>query len=232
MTDIRALLQRTADIASDFLESLDDRPIFPRTSAAELREALGGALPDDPTDPKDVVEALAAAADPGIVAMPSGRYFGFVIGGGLPAALAADWLTSTWDQNAGLYVGGPAASVVEQVVREWVCDLLDLPEDASLGLVTGTQMGSVTALAAARFRVLERSGWDVARDGLAGGPRIRVIVGAQRHVTIDRAVRLLGLGAPEVVDADDQGRMKLTALRDALREGDGPTIVCAQAGER
>jgi glutamate/tyrosine decarboxylase-like PLP-dependent enzyme len=231
MTDLRALLQRTADIASDFLESLDDRPIFPRASAAELREALGGALPDDPTDPTDVVEALAAAADPGIVAIPSGRYFGFVIGGGLPAALAADWLTSTWDQNAGLYVGGPAASVVEQVVREWVCDLLGLPEDASLGLVTGTQMGSVTALAAARFRVLERSGWDVARDGLAGGPHIRVIVGAQRHVTIDRAVRLLGLGAPEVVAADDQGRMKLTALRDALREGDGPTIVCAQAGE-
>jgi glutamate/tyrosine decarboxylase-like PLP-dependent enzyme len=117
------------------------------------------------------------------------------------------------------------------VVREWVCDLLGLPEDASLGLVTGTQMGSVTALAAARFRVLERSGWDVARDGLAGGPRIRVIAGAQRHVTIDRAVRLLGLGAPEIVAADDQGRMKLTALRDALRGGDGPTIVCAQAGE-
>jgi glutamate/tyrosine decarboxylase-like PLP-dependent enzyme len=211
MTDIRALLQRTADIASDFLESLDDRPIFPTSSAAELREALGGALPDGPTDPRDVVEDLAATAGPGIVAMPSGRYFGFVIGGGLPAALAADWLTSAWDQNAGLYVCRPAASVVEQVVREWVCDLLGLPEDASLGLVTGTQMGSVTALAAARFRVLERSGWDVARDGLAGGPRIRVIVGAQRHVTIDRAVRLLGLGALEIVAADDQGRIKLTA---------------------
>jgi len=196
-----------------------------------LHEALGGALPDGPTDPRRVLDELAAAADPGIVAMPSGRYFGFVIGGGLPAALAADWLTSTWDQNAGLYVGGPAASVVEQVVREWVCGLLGLPEDASLGIVTGTQMGSVTALAAARFRVLERSGWDVARDGLAGGPRIRVIVGAQRHVTIDRAVRLLGLGTPEVVAADDQGRMKPAALRDALRGGDGPTIVCAQAGE-
>jgi glutamate/tyrosine decarboxylase-like PLP-dependent enzyme len=231
MTDIRALLQRTADLAASFLESLDDRPIFPRTSAAELREALGGPLPDGPTDPEEVVEALAAAADGGIVAMPSGRYFGFVIGGGLPAALAADWLTSAWDQNAGLYVGGPAASVVEQVVHEWVCDLLGLPEHASLGLVTGTQMGSVTALAAARFRVLERSGWDVARDGLAGGPDIRVLVGAQRHVTIDRALRLLGLGAPEVVGADAQGRLDVAALRDALREGDRPTIVCAQAGE-
>jgi glutamate/tyrosine decarboxylase-like PLP-dependent enzyme len=231
MTDIRALLRRTADIASDFLESLDDRPVFPQTSAAELRDALGGPLPAGPTDPQDVIEDLAAAADPGIVAMASGRYFGFVIGGGLPAALAADWLTSAWDQNAGLYVGGPSASVVEQVVREWVCDLLGLPEDASLGLVTGTQMGSVTALAAARFRVLERSGWDVGRDGLAGGPRIRVLVGAQRHVTVDRALRLLGLGAPEVVAADDQGRMNVTALREALRGGDGPTIVCAQAGE-
>jgi glutamate/tyrosine decarboxylase-like PLP-dependent enzyme len=231
MTDIRALLRRTADIASDFLESLDDRPVFPRTSAAELREALGGPLPDGPNDPKDVIEDLATAADPGIVAMPSGRYFGFVIGGGLPAALAADWLASAWDQNAGLYVGGPAASVVEQVVREWVCDLLGLPEDASLGLVTGTQMGSVTALAAARFRVLERSGWDVGRDGLAGGPHIRVLVGAQRHVTVDRALRLLGLGAPEVVAADDQGRMDVTSLCLALHAGDGPTIVCAQAGE-
>jgi glutamate/tyrosine decarboxylase-like PLP-dependent enzyme len=231
MTDMRALLQRTAELASDFLESLDDRPIFPTASAAELREALGGSLPDEPTDPEDVLERLAAAADRGIVAIPSGRYFGFVIGGGLPAALAADWLTSAWDQNAGLYVGGPAASVVEQVVREWVTDLLGLPDDASLGLVTGTQMGSVTALAAARFRLLERAGWDVARDGLAGGPRIRVVVGAQRHVTIDRALRLLGLGTPEVVAADDQGRMNVTALREALRNGGRPTIVCAQAGE-
>ena len=231
MTDLRSLLQRTADLAADFLESLDDRPVFPAVSATELRAALGGPLPDEPTDPREVVEQLAAAADPGIVAMPSGRYFGFVIGGGLPAALAADWLTSAWDQNAGLYVGGPSASVVEQVLHEWVCDLLGLPADGSMGLVTWTQMGSVTALAAARFRVLERAGWDVARDGLAGGPRIRVLVGAQRHVTIDRALRLLGLAAPEVVAADDQGRMDAGALKEALRAGDGPAIVCAQAGE-
>jgi glutamate/tyrosine decarboxylase-like PLP-dependent enzyme len=231
MTDVRALLHRTADLASDFLESLDHRPIFPTASPAELRSALGGPLPDAPANSQEVVEHLAAAADQGIVGMPSGRYFGFVIGGGLPAALAADWLTSAWDQNAGLYVGGPAASVVEQVVREWVVDLLGLPGDSSLGLVTGTQMGSVTALAAARYRLLERSGWDVARDGLAGGPRIRVIVGAQRHVTIDRALRLLGLGAPEIVAADGQGRMSAAALRETLRAGEAPTIVCAQAGE-
>jgi glutamate/tyrosine decarboxylase-like PLP-dependent enzyme len=231
VTDVRALLERTAELAADFLESLDERPIFPRASVDELRAALGVPLPDGPSDPARVIEALAAAADPGLVAIPSGRYFGFVIGGGLPAALAADWLTSTWDQNAGLYVGGPSASVVEQVVREWVCELLGLPPETSIGFVTGTQMGSVTALAAARFRVLERAGWDVARDGLAGGPPIRVLVGEKRHVTIDRALRLLGLGAPRTVAADDQGRMDVQALRAALSAGDGPTIVCAQAGE-
>jgi glutamate/tyrosine decarboxylase-like PLP-dependent enzyme len=188
-------------------------------------------LQDEPLAPEQVVEELAAAADPGLVAIPSGRYFGFVIGGGLPAALASDWLATAWDQNAGLYVGGPSASIVEQVVREWVCDLLGLPQHASIGFVTGTQMGSVTALAAARYRVLERAGWDVARDGLAGGPRVRVLVGEKRHVTIDRALRLLGLGAPEPVAADDQGRMDADALRAALEAGDGPTIVCAQAGE-
>jgi glutamate/tyrosine decarboxylase-like PLP-dependent enzyme len=231
MTDTRALLRRTAELAADFLDSLEDRPVFPQVSPAELRALLQVPLQDESLSPEQVVEELAAAADPGLVAIPSGRYFGFVIGGGLPAALASDWLASTWDQNAGLYVGGPSASVVEQVVREWVCDLLGLPPGASIGFVTGTQMGSVTALAAARYRVLERAGWDVGRDGLAGGPPIRVLVGERRHVTIDRALRLLGLGAPEPVASDDQGRMDADALRSALERGDGPTIVCAQAGE-
>ncbi|MFL5944566.1 MAG: pyridoxal phosphate-dependent decarboxylase family protein [Gaiellaceae bacterium] len=231
MTDVRALLQRTAGLAADFLDTLEERPVFPQVSVEELRNRLDVPLQDEPLDPARVVDELAAAAEPGLVAMPSGRYFGFVIGGGLPAALAADWLTSTWDQNAGLYVGGPSASVVEQVVRDWVCDLLGLPPHSSIGLVTGTQMGSVTALAAARFRLLQRAGWDVARDGLAGGPRVRVLVGDKRHITIDRALRLLGLGAPETVAADSQGRMDAAALRAALADGDDPTIVCAQAGE-
>jgi glutamate/tyrosine decarboxylase-like PLP-dependent enzyme len=231
VTDTRALLRRTADLAADFLDSLEGRPVFPQVSADELRASLRVPLQDEPLEPERVVEELAAAADPGVIAIPSGRYFGFVIGGGLPAALAADWLTATWDQNAGLYAGGPSASIVEQVVGEWVCDLLGLPAHASIGLVTGTQMGSVTALAAARYRVLERAGWDVTHDGLAGGPRIRVLVGEQRHVTIDRALRLLGLGAPEPVAADAQGRMDVDALRSALAWAEGPTIVCAQAGE-
>ena len=163
--------------------------------------------------------------------MPSGRYFGFVIGGGLPAALAADWLTSAWDQNAGLYVGGPSASVVEQVVREWVCDLLGLPEDASLGLVTGTQMGSVTALAAARFRVLERVGLGRRR----GRPLRSTARSRARRRTAPRHDRPCApLARPRRARgraADGQGRLDAEALRAALADGDGPTIVCAQAGE-
>ena len=230
--EIRELLELTAAIAADYVESLETRRVFPTVGAEELRAALGGPLPDEPLSPSQVVAELAAAAEPGAVAMGSGRYFGFVIGGGLPAALAADWLTSAWDQNAGLYVGGPSASVVEQVVREWLVDLLGLPADASIGFVTGTQMAHVTGLAAARWHVLDRVGWDVGRDGLHGAPRVRVLVGAKRHVTVDRALRLLGLGAPTVVDADGEGRMRPDALRAALAGDDeSPTIVCAQAGE-
>src|SRR3954451_6216613 len=231
MTGMRALLSRRGEVGADFLDSLEDRPVFPQASQHDLRQTLRVPLQDEPLKPQRVVEELVAAADPGLVAMPSGRYFGFVIGGGLPAALAAEWLTSAWDQNAGLYVGGPSASVVEEVVREWVCDLLGLPPTASIGFVTGTQMGSVTALAAARYRVLERAVWDVARDGLAVGPPVRVLVGEQRHVTVDRALRLLGLGTPETVPADDQGRMDADALRHALERGAGRTIVRARAGE-
>jgi len=219
----RQLLERTAEIAADYVESLGDRPVFPDVTPEELREALGGPLPEEPLDAREVVEQLAEAAGRGVIATGSGRYFGFVIGGVLPAALAADWLTSTWDQNAGLYVGGPSASVVEQVTREWLEDLLGLPADLSIGFVTGTQMAHVTGLAAARFHVLDAVGWDVGRSGLQGAPSVRVFVGAKRHVTVDRALRLLGLGAPTIVEPD--------GLSAALAEHDGPAIVCAQAGE-
>jgi glutamate/tyrosine decarboxylase-like PLP-dependent enzyme len=229
MSDARDLLRRTAEIAADYVESLGERPVFPQVTPEELRAALGGPLPEEPVDPEQVLEDLAAGAEPGVVAMGSGRYFGFVIGGALPAALAADWLTSAWDQNAGLYVGGPSASVVEQVAREWLVELLGLPAEASIGFVTGTQMAHVTGLAAARFHVLDAAGWDVGADGLTGAPPVRVLVGEKRHVTVDRALRLLGLGAPTVVAADDQGRLLVDLLREAL--GEGPTIVCAQAGE-
>jgi glutamate/tyrosine decarboxylase-like PLP-dependent enzyme len=229
MSDARDLLRRTAEIAADYVESLGERPVFPRITPEQLREALGGPLPEEPLDPERVIEELAASAEPGVVALGSGRYFGFVIGGALPAALAADWLTSAWDQNAGLYAGGPSASVIEQIVQEWLVELFGLPAEASIGFVTGTQMAHVTGLAAARFHVLDAAGWDVGADGLTGAPRVTVLAGEKRHVTVDRALRLLGLGAPTVVAADDQGRLQIDALREAL--GDEPTIVCAQAGE-
>jgi Pyridoxal-dependent decarboxylase conserved domain len=228
MEDLRELLAETARLAADFYDSLGDRPVFPRVAADELREALGGPLPERPTDPRRVVAELAARADPGVVAEPGGRYFGFVIGGAVPAALAADWLTSTWDQNAGLYVAGPSAAVAEDVAAGWLAELLGLPADASYAFVTGGQMANFTALASARHHVLARAGWDVERDGLTGAPRIRAVVGAKRHGTIDRALRMLGLGAPtDVVEADEQGRM----LAGRLELTSEPTIVCAQAGE-
>ncbi|MGH3066541.1 MAG: pyridoxal phosphate-dependent decarboxylase family protein [Gaiellaceae bacterium] len=233
MSDERELLGRTAELAADFLETLDERSIWPPASVNELRAALGGPLPGGPSDPVTVVEELSAVAERGVVGIPSGRYFGFVIGGALPAALAADWLTSTWDQNAGLVVGGPSAAVVEEVAGEWLKDLLALPPRASFSFVTGCQMAGVTCLAAARHAVLEQVGWNVELDGLAGSPQITVVTGGKRHVTIDRALRLLGLGSGSSVrvDVDPQGRMLVDALETALRDVDGPVIVCAQAGE-
>jgi glutamate/tyrosine decarboxylase-like PLP-dependent enzyme len=231
VNETRELLRRTAELAADYLDTLGERPVFPDVTPEQLRRTLGGPLPDAPLPAEQVVDELVAAAEPGVVAMGSGRYFGFVIGGGLPAALAADWLTSAWDQNAGLYVGGPSASVVEQVTRDWLLELLGLPGESSIGFVTGTQVAHVTGLAAARWHVLDAVGWDVGREGLTGAPRIRVLAGEQRHVTVDRALRLLGLGVPTAVAADDQGRMRPDALADALAGEAGPTIICAQAGE-
>jgi glutamate/tyrosine decarboxylase-like PLP-dependent enzyme len=231
-TALRSLLNDAGAYAAAFLEELPERRVAPTATAEELRKKLGGPLPEDPLEPRQVVAELARAAEPGLMATPGGRFFGFVIGGSLPAALAADWLTSAWDQNAGLYVAAPAASVVEEACGAWLIELFGLPEDASFGLVTGCQMANFTALAAARHSVLETVGWDVEADGLSGAPPIRVIVGEERHVTVDRALRFLGLGTAGLrpVPADAQGRMRADALSDALAEVSGPTIVCAQAG--
>jgi glutamate/tyrosine decarboxylase-like PLP-dependent enzyme len=228
----RDALELAATYAADYLDSLSERPVHAIATGEELRAALGGPLPEAPTPAGEVIRDLVAAAEPGVVSMPSGRYFGFVIGGGLPAALAADWLASTWDQNAGLYVAGPSACVAEAVAGEWLAELLGLPAGVSMAFVTGCQMAHVTALAAARNAILARAGWDVARDGLQGSAPIRVLVGAERHVTVDRALRLLGIGAAQIeaVEADEQGRMRADALAEALATGDRPTIVCAQVG--
>jgi glutamate/tyrosine decarboxylase-like PLP-dependent enzyme len=229
---LHPLLEDVAARAAGFLERLPERAVAPAAGAEELREALGGPLPGGPRDPRLVVAELARAAEPGLMATPGGRFFGFVIGGSLPAALAADWLASAWDQNAGLYAAAPAASVVEEVCGEWLIELFGLPEHVSYGLVTGCQMANFTALAAARNSVLEAAGWDVETDGLVGAPPIQVIAGEERHVTVDRALRFLGLGSASLstVPADDQGRMRADALEDALAGASRPAIVCAQAG--
>ncbi len=233
MGEERELLERTARLARAYLDSLGTRPVPPSASTDELRAALGGPLPEHPADPADVVDALAAAAEPGLMATGSGRFFGFVIGGALPAALAADWLTATWDQNAGLYAVAPAASVVEETAEGWIRDLLGLPDRTSVGFVTGCQMAHVTCLAAARREMLLRAGWDVDEQGLTGAPPIRVVTGARRHVTVDRALRLLGIGrvALHTVGADDQGRLDVDELGAELERPASPTIVVAQAGE-
>jgi glutamate/tyrosine decarboxylase-like PLP-dependent enzyme len=227
------LFGRTAQIATDWLRSLDQRPVAASATVDELRSRLGGPLPDNPVDPLVVVEELARAAEPGLVAIPAGRYFGFVIGGGLPAAVAADWLTSVWDQCPGFYACGPAASVVEEVTGAWLRQLLGLPGHASFAFVTGCQMAHLTCLAAARHHVMRAADWDVEELGVRGSPPLRVLVGARRHVTVDRALRFLGIGraALTVVPADGSGRIEVPRLRAELAAGAGPTIICAQAGE-
>jgi glutamate/tyrosine decarboxylase-like PLP-dependent enzyme len=225
-------LEEAAAHAAQFLNGLPNRPVGPRAGADELRARLGGPLPDGPTDPAEVVAQLAKLADDGLVASAGPRYFGFVVGGSLPAALAADWLAATWDQNAGLFVLSPAAATVEDVAAEWLVDLFGLPATTSTGFVTGATMANFTGLAAARHHVLAAAGWDVERDGLVGAPPVEVVVGAERHITLDMALRYLGFGSGRlrVVPADEQGRMRADLLAQALAACQGPTIVCAQAG--
>ncbi len=200
-------------------------------SGEQLRASLGGPVPPHGTDPAEVIERLVAAAGPGLVASSGPRYFGYVVGGTLEAAMAADWLAVAWDQVAGLEVMSPAAAAVEEVAGGWLLDLLGLPQDASFGFPTGAQMANFTALATARHAVLAQAGWDVEADGLQGAPRIQVVVGGQVHATVPQALRLAGLGSrPDVADSDDQGRMRPEALDRVLRRDGGPVIVCAQAG--
>jgi glutamate/tyrosine decarboxylase-like PLP-dependent enzyme len=223
-------LARAAEHARRWLADVPERPVPPRATADDLAKVLGGELPDAPTDPAEVVDLLAAGVEPGLMAMPSGRFFGWVIGGTLPAALAADWLTSAWDQNAGMRYATPGVVAAEEAAAVWLLDLLGLPGDAAVGFTTGATMASFTGLAAARRQVLADAGWDADRLGLAGGPRVNVLVGAERHDSVDLALRYLGLGAPTPVAADEQGRVVPAALAEALAAVDGPTIVVLQAG--
>jgi aromatic-L-amino-acid decarboxylase len=229
--DSRALLHQVAEHAADWLDDLPHRPVRPDRSPAEME--LIGTLGDGPIAVDEVIADLVREAAPGLNAIGSPRFFGFVMGGAHPAGIAADWLVTAWDQNAGLAVPTPAVTAFEEVAGRWLAELLELPPTASFALVTGCQMAHVTALAAARHRVLADVGHDVERDGLAGAPPIRVLAGEERHVTVDRALRLLGLGTGSVepVPVDRHGAMRGSALVDALATGrERPTIVIAQVG--
>ena len=233
MADARdPVLLRAYELASAFLAGLSDRPVAARANRRELVAAIAAPLPEEPQDGSLVLDAVASAADPGLVGCAGPRYFGFVTGGSHPIALAADWLVSAWDQNAGMYAMSPAASVIEEVTAGWLLDLFGLPANASVGFTTGAHTASITALAAARHEVLKRAGWDVEAKGLQGAPRVHVVAGAQAHASIPAALRLLGFGASTLVvcDADAQGRMLPASLADCLTRCSGPTIVCAQAG--
>jgi glutamate/tyrosine decarboxylase-like PLP-dependent enzyme len=229
--DTRTLLHDVADRAADWFDELPHRAVGPARTSGEL--TITDRLQDEPLPEERVIADLAREAAPGLGALGSPRFYGFVIGGAHPAGVAADWLTSAWDQAAGLVGPTPAASAVEDIAGRWLADLLGIPPGASFALVTGCQMAHVTALAAARHRVLADVGHDVERLGLIGAPRIRVLAGAERHVTVDRALRFLGLGTDivESVDVDAHGAMRADALEAALDDHGGvPTIVIAQVG--
>jgi glutamate/tyrosine decarboxylase-like PLP-dependent enzyme len=226
------LLEHTATLSRRYLEQVSHRPVAARHPSADLRQLLGAPLSAEGQPDLTIIESLAHAGTNGTTASTGPRYFGFVIGGNLPAALAADWLVSTWDQNCPIYVLSPLVAVIEEITIRWLLEIAGLPATMSAGFTTGCQMASFTALAAARHRVLERAGWDVEADGLFGAPPIDVIIGDEAHYTIVMALRLLGLGGKRLrrIETDNQGRMRADALRAALQSSRGPCIVCAQAG--
>jgi glutamate/tyrosine decarboxylase-like PLP-dependent enzyme len=203
------LLRKTTDAALAWLGELPERHVGPRASAAEVAERLRVPLPETGEDPWAVVERLARDVEPGLVAMAGPRYFGFVIGGAVPASVAADWMTATWDQNAYGVAMAPAAAAAERVAGEWMLDLLGLPADASVGLPTGAGLANAVGIAAGRHAVLGRAGWDVEARGLYGAPEIEVIAGAEAHSTIDTALAYLGLGHRRAQMAERRLRLRL-----------------------
>jgi len=226
------LLQCAHDHALEFLRTLPNRHVGARATRDELLKIYRTPLSDSGEDGKRVLDLLASGAERGTVATAGPRFFGFVIGGSLPVAVAADWITSAWDQNAGLFAASPIMSVLEEVASEWLLDLFDLPRTSSVGFVTGGQMANFTGLAAGRDAVLRRAGYNVEEQGLIGAPQVNIVLSAEAHITIYSSLRLLGFGSKKVrlVEADEQGRMRADALRKVLAETQGPTIVCAQAG--
>ena len=233
-TSFQPALQHTLQHALTYLDSLDAGSVSATATLGDLRKRLGRPLAEAGAEPVQVVDDLVADVRGGLLGSAGGRFFGWVIGGAMPAALAADWLTSTWDQNAAVYACSPAAAVIEEVCGAWLKELLGIPASASFALVTGCQMAHFTCLAAARNRLLATRGWDVERDGLMGAPRIHILSHSQRHGSIERALRFLGLGHGCVTDleADELGRLRPEALEQALAALDGaPAIVLLSAGD-
>jgi glutamate/tyrosine decarboxylase-like PLP-dependent enzyme len=225
---MKKLLQETAERASRYLAEINSRRVAPASEDVARLQALGGPLPEGPSDPSQVLALLDDIGSPATVATAGGRYFGFVIGGSLPAALAANWLAGAWDQNSAMQVMSPVAAKLEEIVLSWMVDLFDLPSTSGAGFVTGTTMANFTGLAAARTALLKQAGWNVEEDGLFGAPPIHVVVGDEVHVSLLKALSMLGLGRSRVtrVPADAQGRMRT----DSLPALDDRTLVCVQAG--
>ena len=231
-SDWEGVVEAAMEPASGYLASLPERAVYRPTEPDEIRAVVGGALSDDGVDPAEVVADLARDLEPYVTAHASGRYFGFVIGGLHPAAYGAELLAATWDQNAGLYAVAPGVAIAEEVAAGWVLEVLDLPPNASVGFVTGGQMANFTCLAAARHDVLRQSGWNVEADGLQGGPKINIVVKTERHSTVPRALRHLGLGDSSAIEipSDAQSRIDPRALRKTLEGLSGPTIISVEAG--
>jgi glutamate/tyrosine decarboxylase-like PLP-dependent enzyme len=230
----RKTLEGALGHAVSHLDNLDSLPVGATASLDTLRRRLGKPLADGGIPPAQVIAELVRDVEGGIIGSAGGRFYAWVVGGALPAALAADWLTAAWDQNAGLYAAGPAAAVVEEVAGAWIKDMLGLPVRASFALVTGCQMAHVTCLAAARHALFAKRGWDVAQKGLYGAPPIRLLTTREGHGSVDRAIRLLGLGRQQVVElpTDAEGRLRVDALEQAFREdSSSPAIVLLQAGD-
>jgi glutamate/tyrosine decarboxylase-like PLP-dependent enzyme len=223
-----ALLRDAADRAIRYLTALPDRPVAPAADAIAALGALDVPLPDQPTDPLSVLRFLDETASAATTAMAGPRFFGFVVGGSLPAALAANWLAGAWDQKSAFRSVAPAPATLEEVSLRWLVDLFGLPEGTAAGFTTGATVANFTALAAARHAVLTEAGWDVEADGLFGAPPIHVVVGDEVHPSLIKALGMLGLGRNRVlrVPIDEQGRMRADEMPRLV----GPTIVCAQAG--
>lgn len=227
-------LDRALFHSKEFLSQLDQDPVDVNIPYEEMKKRWQWELQDEGLPASQVIDELALSAREGLVHNQSGRFFAFVIGGSHPSGIAADWLTSAWDQNAGLYVATPASSIVEEIAGAWLKSLLSIPEDASFSFVTGGQMANFTCLNAARNHLFHQAGWDIETKGFYGAPRIRVIAGDQKHSTIIKALRLLGFGSDQLIQipTDTAGRIDPDGVKRALEENPSvPALVILQAGE-